>query len=351
MTLVLGPSTGGIGQHIRSLASRLTAAGCVVRVAGPVATQERFGFGDHAEFVPLELPAWSAVRQGRRVLVDADVLHAHGHTAGVIAAAATFAHQDAPALVVTWHNAVLSSGFRRTALELAQRWVARRTRVLLGASADLVDEARRLGARDARFVPVAAPVLAPANRGRAEARTALGLAERPMVLAIGRLAPQKRYDVLLDGLARLVARDAIPPLLVIAGEGPERTWMAERIARDKLPALLLGHRSDLPNLLTAADAVVLTSQWEARALAAQEALRAGVPLVATGVGGIPDLVGDAALLVPPDDPEALAVALAQALEDPGEAKRLRAAGPRQAATWPGEDDTAAQIIGLYRELI
>lgn len=84
---------------------------------------------------------------------------------------------------------------------------------------------------------------------------------------------------------------------------------------------------------------------------AQEALRIGAPLVATAVGGVPELVGDAAELVPYANAEALARAVARLLGDPAERERLAAAGPRQAASWPTEDDTIAQVLSVYDELV
>ncbi|NEC67304.1 glycosyltransferase, partial [Streptomyces sp. SID9727] len=83
---------------------------------------------------------------------------------------------------------------------------------------------------------------------------------------------------------------------------------------------------------------------------AQQALRSGVPLVATAVGGTPELVGDAAVLVPYADAGALAAEVARLLGDPAERDRLAAEGLRQAASWPTEDDTVAQVLAVYDEL-
>jgi glycosyltransferase involved in cell wall biosynthesis len=165
------------------------------------------------------------------------------------------------------------------------------------------------------------------------------------VLAVGRLASQKSYPLLLDAVATLTA--AYPDVemrVLIAGEGPERAALTASIARRELPVTLLGHRGDVADLLGAADIFVLCSQWEARALIVQEALRAGTPVVATAVGGIPELVGDAALLVPSSDPAALAAALHRVLSDKTFEDRLRHAGPTQAATWP----TAAEALDAVR---
>jgi glycosyltransferase involved in cell wall biosynthesis len=95
---------------------------------------------------------------------------------------------------------------------------------------------------------------------------------------------------------------------------------------------------------------VLPSRWEARSLLAQEALRLGVPLVATAVGGVPELVGDAAELVPYGDSVALSAAVTRLLADPARRAWLSQAGRTQAGTWPTEDETVAQVLSVYDEL-
>ena len=102
--------------------------------------------------------------------------------------------------------------------------------------------------------------------------------------------------------------------MVIAGSGPEYVPLAGRILTTGAPVTLLGHRTDVADLLGAADLAVVTSDWEARQLFAQEALRAGVALVATAVGGLPGLVGDAADLVAPNDLDAFDAAVRRLLD-------------------------------------
>ncbi len=113
---------------------------------------------------------------------------------------------------------------------------------------------------------------------------------------------------------------------------------------------LLGRRDDVGELLAAADLALLPGSREARSVLAQEALHARVPLVAVRTGGIPELVGDAAELVPPRDPEAFAAAVLRLLGDPARRQELRERGARQAAGWPTEDDTIAQVLSVYDEL-
>ncbi len=170
-----------------------------------------------------------------------------------------------------------------------------------------------------------------------------------MLLAVGRLEEPRGYGLLLDAAAHWA--DHKPrPLLVVAGEGPQRAALERRIEAERLPVLLLGRRADVPELLSAADLVVLPSRWEARSLVAQEALYAGVPLVATEVGGTPELVGEAAVLVPYGDAAGFGRAVTELLADPERRTALAVAGRAQAATWPTEDDTVAQVLSIYDEL-
>jgi glycosyltransferase involved in cell wall biosynthesis len=169
------------------------------------------------------------------------------------------------------------------------------------------------------------------------------------VLAVGRLQAQKRFDVLVNAAAGWAGRtDA--PLVVIAGEGPDEDALRARVAQTGAPVRLLGARSDIADLLLAADVVALPSSWEARSLVAQEALRSGVPLVATRVGGLPDLVGDAGILVPPGDAAALAAALERVVAEPDLARKLSLEGRERARTWPSAEAAVADLAQTYRGL-
>jgi glycosyltransferase involved in cell wall biosynthesis len=325
--LVLGTSTGGVGRHVQSLAAGLDSRGWSVTVAGPASTRQVFDLPSY-EVVeigtsPHPVRDALAVRRLRALARHSDVVHAHGLRAGALSVLVR-----AP-VVVTLHNDV--SGRLAAALE---RLVARRARLVLAASADLAVRARDAGGRDVRLAPVAAPPLVPTGRDP-------GLGS-PLVLSVGRLHPQKGYDTLLAALP------SWPEAVVaVAGDGP----LAGELAAAAPSVRWLGRRDDVADLLAAADVVVLPSVWEARSLTAQEALRAGRPLVATAVGGVPDLVRDGAVLVPPGDPDALAAAVRRLLDDPAEAAAVAARGRAVAAGWPDEQDTVAQVAAVYAELV
>ncbi|MGW0659717.1 glycosyltransferase family 4 protein [Streptodolium elevatio] len=355
--LVLATAVGGAGAHVRSLAAGLTARGVAVTVAGPGSVEEHFRFTDTgARFAEVEIstaprPAdVAAVRALREACAGAHVVHAHGLRAGLVAGAAVGRHRPGRRpLVLTLHNAVLATGPKGVLTRLMEGRAVRAADVVLGASGDLVARARKLGASDARLGPVGAPALPPPRRDRDAVRTELTGADRPIVLAVGRLAPQKAYPVLLDAAQDWKGLDPVP-LLVVAGDGPLRDELQARIDADYLPVRLLGHRSDVADLLAGADIAVLASEWEARSLVVQEALRAGVPVVATEVGGTPELVGDAAVLVPYGDSAALGSAVADLLEDHRKRELLAELGRVQAESWPDERDTVEQVLSVYEEL-
>jgi glycosyltransferase involved in cell wall biosynthesis len=324
--LVLATSTGGVGRHVASLAAGLTGSGASVMVAAPASTARAFDLPGHVEVDVGERPSpfrdLRAVRDLRRLAREVDVVHAHGLRAGALAVLTP------RPVVVTLHNAVAG----RAAAVLA-RLVARRADVVLAASADLAARARARGARDVREIAVAAPPLPVTGRD-----PGLG---RPLVLAVGRLHPQKGYDTLLAALPAI--GDAV---VAVAGDGP----LEDDLRRRAPQVRWLGRRDDVGDLLAAADVVVLPSIWEARSLTAQEALRAGRPLVATAVGGVPDLVRDGAVLVPPRDAAALGAAVRRLLDDRGEAARVAARGRAVASTWPTAEDTAEQVRAVYEQL-
>ncbi len=392
--MVVGPAAGGIGAHVQSLARGLAAP---ARAAGPgpvidlvvataAETADRFDVGPRAEVLWPSGPLRTRVRRLRRLTAlaaRADVVHAQGHQAGLLALVAVAASSPVrwvvrwarsassrrvgrAAVVISWHNAVLGGGPARRVRAGLEAVQARGADVVTGASQDLVDRAVALGARSAQLAPVAAPVAAAGMPPRGPARAAfaaeLGLdPDRPWVLTVSRLAPQKNLHVLVEA-ARRVGTGPVPgvgpagpgaaPEWVVVGDGrPDLLADLRESARAGGVRLhLVGARRDVAAWMAAADLFVLPSAWEARALVVQEALAAGLPVVTTAVGGLPELVGDAGVLVPVDDPHALAEAVGGLLGDPGRQAGLAAAGRRRADELPDEDAVVAAWAGRYRTL-
>jgi glycosyltransferase involved in cell wall biosynthesis len=402
VAFVLGTSTGGTGRHVRMLAAGCAARAVAVEVFGPAQTDRDFGFsamgpadgsdgftaigrpGGRVGFTAVEIADrprvvrdLRAIRRLRRLLRAwrPDVLHAHGLRAGALTAIAAAlvrptVYAPRPALIVTVHNAPAAGGVTGAVYRVLELIVARSADLVLCVSPDLEERMRAAGARRVGHAqvpafeapPLAAPPLntsgaaggpvTPSRDVSAETRAALSLPgdqdpSRPVVLAVGRLAPQKGFGTLLEAAA--LWRDIQPqPLLVIAGEGPLEAGLKAQAASLRLDARFPGQRDDVPALLAAAAVFVLPSVWEGQPLILQEALRAGVPVVATRVGGTAALTGeDAALLVPSGDAEALAGAVRAVLADPGLAARLRKAAADRAHALPTPDDAVAAALAEY----
>jgi glycosyltransferase involved in cell wall biosynthesis len=352
--MVVAAAAGGIAAHVSSLVGELPSLDVDVTVIAPEGSLRAMALDPrHVTTVAAPvgraspLARWTVRRQLRRLGSEVSVVHAHG----LRASAAPGLPRGVP-LVSTWHNAPLGGGARRQAHELLERRVAHRATVVLAASADLAERARQAGARDVQLVLVGSPAPAPADQERARTRESLGVVpQTSLVLAVGRLHRQKRFDVLVAAAAGWGTGRAPTHQVVIAGDGPLRNVLAGQIAATRAPVRLLGARDDVADLMAAADVVVLTSDWEARALVAQEALRAGVPLVCTAVGGLPDLVGDAALLVAAGDPGAVREAVERIGEDAALRERLIARGRALAAGWPTARQLALDTRDLYLDLM
>jgi glycosyltransferase involved in cell wall biosynthesis len=170
----------------------------------------------------------------------------------------------------------------------------------------------------ARFAPAAPD---PALRASLQLEPA-----RPLVGYFGRLEHAKGVDVLLDAAARVHTK--LPAAFLFVGDGPLRARLASRAQAEGVPVCFTGRREDVAELMRLCAVVVLPSRSEAFGRVLVEAMASGVPVVATTVGGIPEVCVDGAtgLLVPPDDPDALAVAIALTLTDQAATgERVRAA--------------------------
>ncbi len=274
----------------------------------------------------LRLPRLALLmRRGRYDLVHTHLLRADVY--GALAARAA----GVRAVVATKHNieARLDAPHARALHWLATR-PTRRTIAISNAVARWGRE--RLAIPPHRIQVIRYGLQAAPFQGldRRSARADLGLPpDAPVVLCPARLDPQKRHDRLLRAFAA-VRRDLPNALLVCAGDtqlgGPAYRARLQRLTQDlRLQDAVqwLGLRADVPALLAAADVVVLASDWEGLGLALMEAAMAGRPVVATAVGGVPEIVRHphTGLLVPPANEPQLALALTRLLRD----HRLRAA--------------------------
>ena len=186
----------------------------------------------------------------------------------------------------------------------------------------------------------------PASRG------ALGVPEGvPLFLTAGRLNAQKNQALLLEAFAA-PALAATGAQLLVAGGGELADALARRAEAPDLRGRvhLLGVRDDLPALLAAVDAFVLSSSWEGNPLVVMEAMAAGRAVVSTAVGCVPELVGpETGLLVVPGEAPALSAALLALAGNRAHAAALGAAGRTHALAHFGADRMAAAYLGIYAQ--
>lgn len=178
------------------------------------------------------------------------------------------------------------------------------------------------------------------------------LPEGPLVAVIGNLWPVKGHRTLVEAVAKLPA--ALHRFrFVCAGEGPEREYLTQRIAELGLQerVVLLGHRLDVPAVLVRAQAACLCSSAEGLSNALMEAMAARLPIVATRVGGNPELVRDNGLLVPYGDAEALAASLTELLSAPERARALGQRGRKRVEQELTLDRMADGHGALYRRAL
>lgn len=355
---------GGMQNHTASLTRALDARGLrqtviTSRLGGPAG---RTRVGRDAELVHVGLPIprlrqlWaasaipSALRSG-----PVDVVHAHqGEDLATLPLAVAAARRlDAP-LVVTLHcslrYSVPAAGARLTALRVVGGALEQRMLERADAVIALTDTtARHLVERGqpVTVIPSGFDATLFASAVPSELLTAI---PGPRIVYLGRLARQKDVPTLVRAFTLVRS----PASLVIVGDGPDRPAVDAALAA--LPAGVAGrvHRfgfrphSEVPNLLAAADVLVLPSIYEEMGSVLVEAMHAGVPVVASDVGGIPDVVrdGDTGLLVPPQDPAGLADALDQLLSAPQRLVDMRAAARRRSVHYSW-DELAGRVVDVY----
>ncbi len=186
-------------------------------------------------------------------------------------------------------------------------------------------------------------------------RPELGLEPRDLVVgSVGVLRPQKAFDVLIR--AASLVRSRFPGVkFVIVGPGRQRESLEVLIRELDLSGVvrLLGARTDVPDLLHAFDVAVCSSDFEGAPLSVMEYMEAGLPVVSTRVGGVPDLISDGVHghLVPPREPEALADAIERLLSDPGARERMGGAARERRLGEFEIDVMVKRVETLYEDLL
>jgi glycosyltransferase involved in cell wall biosynthesis len=173
-------------------------------------------------------------------------------------------------------------------------------------------------------------------------------------VAVARFAAQKNLQLLLSAFQRVVAREP-RALLCLAGDGPERESLRSRCAALRIAdrVRFLGPRADVPELLASSDVFVLSSTWEGNPLSVMEAMAAGIPVVSTAVGGVPEIVrnGVTGRLVATEDSEALGNAIGELVRSRATRIAMGLAGRERADSAFDKRTMASGYAALYEELM
>ena len=330
---------GGLERVVQILAAAQQAAGHEVHVAAFVGgvtagTADRFSAPLRAAGVAVHtftILGRAYLRERSAVVKLAnryriELIHTHGYRADVVAGGVA-GRLGSVAAVTTVHG-FTGGGFRNRCYEWLQRRAFRGFDAVIGVSQPLVDRLRQSGIPPQRIHMVkncwqpSAPRL-----DRTSARLALGVRDDVFVIGwVGRMSHEKGPDVLLDALDHLTD---LPLCVQFLGDGPERAMLEERShARwGTTRVVWRGTVMDADRLFSGFDVFINSSRTEGTPMVLFEAMAAGVPIVATRVGGVPDMLApDEAWLVPPSGPAALAAAVREVVLNPGEAAiRARAA--------------------------
>lgn len=297
---ISGPARGGIASHIGYLCRELLGRG--------------------VECQPLTVKVGAAavykvqkeIRRGHW-----DLVHCHGFQGGVVGRLAA-ALETVP-VIVTLHNTLQVTGFLHLGARVAEKSLGRRTGCWLSVSQFLSNYAsKELGIPAAKIHVIATGVEAP---------TALPpRCCEPVIGTVARLIPSKGVDVFLRAVQLL--RPEIPGLrAVVIGDGPERKKLMALSRALGLAETVnfLGYRDDIQVQLQNLAAFVLATRSEGLGISILEAMAAGVPVVATAVGGVPELIKhtETGLLVRPEEHGAIARAVRQLLRNEAGAEAMR----------------------------
>jgi glycosyltransferase involved in cell wall biosynthesis len=264
-----------------------------------------------------------------------EVVHTHSAKAGALGRLAA-ERAGTPRVVHTFHGFPFhefQSRPRRAAYVGIERYLARRTDIFLAVGGAVAAEAVRRGIAVPERIRVINPAIelaagpgGPAERAAARSRLGVPIGCK-VVGTVGRVDYQKAPESFVDAIAGLDRDDVFA---IWIGDGPMRKEIEARAVRRGLQGRFLctGHRGDVPELLPGLDVFAMASRYEGLPCAVAEAMAAGLPVVATAVNAVPDVVipGETGLLVSPERPRQLTAAISYLLNEPAEAARMAVAG-------------------------
>ncbi len=352
---VVRPAEGGIRRHVSVLAANLPGLGVEVFPAGPkdFSLEQLPGCPPPPHVFPIPISArphpindFRAALMTSKFASDADIIHGHGLRGGWIAALA--AHVYLKPLVITAHNiAPQTSGLKKRLLE----WTLRMSAAIICVSR-AVANSLPISPEDPR-IRIIPNGIAITPLPTDEEINSLGLRLNDalsLVIGVGRLSPEKGFDLLIRAAK-------IEPAIqvIIAGEGPERARLqklAEELeVSDRVQ--LIGRIENPTSLMRIAKLVVVPSRSEGQGIVALEAMAMNRAVIATAVGGLPEVVihNETGILVPPESPEAIAASIKDLIYTPTLRMSLGNAGRLRVEQHFSLDRMLTTTIATYRDAL
>ena len=282
------------------------------------------------------------------------LVHSHLYHANYYGRMAAF-REGIPA-VCTIHNTYARPKVHR---RLINRWLARRTARIIAVSGPVRDDIIRYDGVDPSKVVVIPNGVDPGTFDipltRVEAREKIGIpAEHFLIGTVGRLEEQKGLQYLVDAV-RMLREDGKQAFLLVAGSGREEARLREQATRDGIEdaVFFVGTRRDVPELYRAMDVFALSSLWEGGPITLLEAMASGLPVVATPVGFVPEVVRDGVngFIVPARDPVRLGIALWRVREDPVRAAQIGREGRETVRGRYTHRHLAEKVMVVYEEVL
>ncbi|MEW6573222.1 MAG: glycosyltransferase [Bacillota bacterium] len=366
---VIRPAAGGMKGHLLNLLKHTDSGLFDSWVIGPPG--EILAAAGNLGFKTLSLPLrgevdlicdpWVVLRLAQFLKVKRfHILHAHGAKAGLVGRIAALV-ANVPVVFLTAHNSIFYAEwaeFKKKAYALAEKGLARKTHRIITVSEALRRELiEREGLNPDQVVAVyngINPAEFEVDEPRESVRNRIGIpVDRAVVGTVARLAPQKGLRYLVEAAALIPP--AKRPLFVLVGDGPLKSELEALAAKRGVDGdfIFAGSRDDVPVVLKAFDVLALPSTTEGLGVTILEAMAASLPVLATAVGGIPEVVvhGETGILVPPRDPAALANGITELLAVPERAVSFGVAGRKRVCELFTVEKMAGRVMDLYRDAL
>jgi glycosyltransferase involved in cell wall biosynthesis len=279
-----------------------------------------------------------------------DIIHTHGFGAGLWGRIAAWIAR-VPIIIVHEHGKTL---WKKKQHHLFERIAAKFTQLRIAVSQDILNlriKNERTPADKICFIPNGVNLHCYRTDGKDNIKKQLGISHFKFVIGtVGRLVPAKAYHVLIDAFTSIDSQN-LPACLLFIGDGELRndlqSYAEKKQVSDKI--FFLGARDDIPRLLSVMDVFVISSDREGLPVAMLEAMANKIPVVATAVGGIPEVInpGQNGVLVPPRDAQKLAEELIAILRNPARRQSIAEAGFHTVRDNYSIETIASQIEEIY----